>query len=87
VSKFHSWGGDGIAHSSVAPFHGSAGAVLGFAMLLRYGFGEEAAAVAVESAVSRCLAAGVRTRDIATAGEKSIGTREFGRSVLDHLSL
>src|SRR5687768_17609522 len=26
LSKFHSGGGDGIAHSSVAPFQGSAGA-------------------------------------------------------------
>jgi 3-isopropylmalate dehydrogenase len=81
------------------PIHGSApdiagrnlanpcGAILSAAMLLRYALGEETAAAAVESAVARCLAAGVRTGDIATAGETSVGTREFGRAVLDHLSL
>src|SRR5688572_1242838 len=38
-SKFHSGGGDGMAHSSVAPFQGSAGALRGLrqvrAMLMR----------------------------------------------------
>jgi 3-isopropylmalate dehydrogenase len=81
------------------PIHGSApdiagrdlanpcGAILSAAMLLRYAFGQEPAAAAVENAVARTLAAGVRTRDIATPGEKSVGTQEFGRAVLEHLSL
>ena len=46
-----------------------------------------AAATAVENAVARCLAAGLRTRDIAARGERHVGTREFGRAVLEELSL
>ncbi len=34
VSKFHSGGGDGIAHSSVAPFQGSATAFRGLREVL-----------------------------------------------------
>jgi 3-isopropylmalate dehydrogenase len=81
------------------PIHGSApdiagrdlanpcGAILSAAMLLRYALGAQDAANAVERAVTSCLTAGVRTRDIAARGEASVGTRAFGRAVVEHLTL
>jgi 3-isopropylmalate dehydrogenase len=79
------------------PIHGSApdiagqgianpaGAILSAALLLRYSLKAPAAAQAIESAVARALAAGVRTRDIAARGEASVGTKVFGDAVLSHL--
>jgi 3-isopropylmalate dehydrogenase len=81
------------------PIHGSApdiagrdlanpcGAILSVAMLLRHALSEPSAADAVERAVASCLAAGVRTRDIAARGEPGVGTSAFGRAVVDHLTL
>jgi 3-isopropylmalate dehydrogenase len=89
------------------PIHGSApdiagedianplAAILSAALMLRYSFGLEKEAAAIEDAVSSVLDAGLRTRDIATrsaadrnAGtgpEKIVGTREMGRAVLKAL--
>jgi 3-isopropylmalate dehydrogenase len=81
------------------PIHGSApdiagqdianplAAILSAAMLLRYSFGLEKEAAAVEAAVNTVLDSGLRTRDIAGrsgAGdrEKIVGTREMGKAVL-----
>jgi 3-isopropylmalate dehydrogenase len=82
------------------PIHGSApdiagqdvanpcGAILSIALLLRHSLGLEDAAVAVESAVSRTLEAGLRTRDLAGTGSGTpAGTRAFGDAVLSHLSV
>jgi 3-isopropylmalate dehydrogenase len=81
------------------PIHGSApdiagrgianpcGAILSAALLLRHSLDAPKAAAAVEDAVARCLAAGLRTRDIAALGEAHVGTREFGQAVLKELSL
>ena len=75
------------------PVHGSApdiagtgvanplGAVASAAMLLRYGLGLAEAGAVVEQAVTAALAAGVRTPDIARAGEPVLGTREVGETI------
>ena len=75
------------------PVHGSAPDIAGtgaanplamfgsVAMMLRYGLGREADAAAVESAVERALAAGLRTRDL--GGDAT--TAEATRAVLANL--
>jgi 3-isopropylmalate dehydrogenase len=75
------------------PVHGSAPDIAGTgaanplamflsaALMLRHGFGWEEQAAAVESAVDRALAEGLRTRDL--GGEA--GTREATQAVLSHL--
>ncbi|MDR3334328.1 MAG: 3-isopropylmalate dehydrogenase [Treponema sp.] len=83
------------------PIHGSApdiagqdranplATILSAAMMLRYSFGLEKEAHAVESAVSAVLDAGLRTQDIArrTPGsEKIVGTKAMGVAVLKELS-
>jgi 3-isopropylmalate dehydrogenase len=83
------------------PIHGSApdiagkdlanplAAILSGAMMLRYSFGLETEAAALEAAVSRTLDQGLRTPDIAGRGgnenEKIVGTREMGAAVLKAL--
>lgn len=83
------------------PIHGSApdiagqdianplATILSAAMLLRYSFGLEKEAQAIEQAVSDTLDAGYRTRDIASrkgaANEKIVGTKEMGKAVLTAL--
>jgi 3-isopropylmalate dehydrogenase len=75
------------------PVHGSApdiagkgianplGAILSVAMLLRHSFKLESEAAEVESAVTRTLAAGHRTRDLARAGQPTLSTQEMGSRV------
>jgi 3-isopropylmalate dehydrogenase len=75
------------------PVHGSAPDIAGTgaanplamflsaALMLRHGFGSEAQAAAVESAVDRALAEGLRTRDL--GGEAT--TADATRAVLQHL--
>jgi 3-isopropylmalate dehydrogenase len=53
-------------------------AVLSAAMLLRYSLNMGPEADRVEAAVRRALEQGYRTRDIAAAGDKVLGTREMG---------
>jgi 3-isopropylmalate dehydrogenase len=79
------------------PVHGSApdiagrgvanplGAILSAAMMLRYSFDLDAEAASIEAAVEKTLAAGHRTRDLASAGGPSLGTTEMGRRVIEHL--
>jgi 3-isopropylmalate dehydrogenase len=81
------------------PIHGSApdiagkgvanplATILSVAMLLRYSLKRGDLADRVERAVQRVLAKGLRTGDIAAAGEKKIGTREMGDAVVKELSL
>ncbi|MEZ5648924.1 MAG: 3-isopropylmalate dehydrogenase [Burkholderiaceae bacterium] len=76
------------------PIHGSAPDIAGqdkanplatflsLSMLMRYSLGETGAADAIEAAVRRVLADGLRTGDIARAGEAVIGTRAMGDAVL-----
>lgn len=79
------------------PIHGSApdiagqgianplATILSAAMLLRSSLGLVEEANAVEEAVSRVLADGARTADIARRGEEAIGTREMGGQVISVL--
>ncbi|RMH57585.1 MAG: 3-isopropylmalate dehydrogenase [Candidatus Hydrogenedentota bacterium] len=58
--------------------------ILSGALMLRYSFGEESAARAIEEAVSRVIKKGCRTSDIAAAG-KAISTREMGEEILNEV--
>lgn len=79
------------------PIHGSApdiagkdmanplATILSAAMMLRYTFDEEAAAVRIESAVKKVLAGGYRTPDIYEPGTKKVGTAAMGDAVLANI--
>ncbi len=89
------------------PIHGSApdiagkdianplATILSAAMMLRYSFGLEKEAVAIETAVNNVLDQGLRTGDIASrsnancaassGGEKIVGTKAMGEAVLKAL--
>ena len=76
------------------PIHGSApdiagqdkanpiATILSAAMMLRYSFGREEEAAAIETAVTKVLEAGCRTGDIMSAGMKLVGTKEMGELIL-----
>lgn len=80
------------------PIHGSApdiagkgianpiATILSAAMMLRHAFGLCKEADAVERAVSRSLAAGCRTRDIAMDGAAPISTSEMGDAIAGFLA-
>jgi 3-isopropylmalate dehydrogenase len=75
------------------PIHGSApdiagqdkanpcATILSAAMLLRLSLGLEAEAACIEAAVTQVLQDGLRTRDIAKAGESVVGTAAMGDAV------
>jgi 3-isopropylmalate dehydrogenase len=75
------------------PIHGSApdiagqdkanplATILSVAMMFRYTFARADVADRIERAVRAVLAKGLRTGDIAMAGEKTIGTRAMGEAV------
>jgi len=79
------------------PVHGSApdiagqgvanplATILSVAMMLRYTFGENEMADKIENAVKRVLASGLRTADLARAGESPVSTSEMGQAVLHEL--
>jgi 3-isopropylmalate dehydrogenase len=85
--------GDGSGPGLFEPVHGSAPDIAGtgtanpramllsVALMLRHGLGREAEAAAVESAVDRALAEGLRTPDLGGAA----GTAEATQAVLRHL--
>ena len=56
--------------------------ILSAAMMLRYSFGDEAAAVRIENAVRKVLAQGYRTGDIFEPGTTRVGTKQMGDAVL-----
>ena len=83
------------------PIHGSApdiagkdlanpiGAILAAAMMLRYSFDMDQEAACIESAVSKTLDGGYRTRDILPAGAcgcTAVGCREMGALIVQHLT-
>jgi 3-isopropylmalate dehydrogenase len=80
------------------PIHGSApdiagrgvanplGTILSVAMLLRHSLGLEEEAGAVEAAVARVLADGLRTADLVGVGERAAGTEEVGGAVAEALA-
>lgn len=55
--------------------------ILSAAMMLRYSFGLEEAASAIENAVAATLEKGILTADLATAGAKSVSTAEMGDAI------
>lgn len=59
--------------------------ILSAAMLLRFSFQEEAAAQAIEQAVTTILTEGYRTADIADDGMKSIGCLQMAQLIADRL--
>jgi 3-isopropylmalate dehydrogenase len=56
--------------------------ILSAAMMLRYTLQQADAADRIESAVSSVLESGLRTGDIASAGMRTVGTREMGDAVV-----
>ncbi len=76
------------------PIHGSApdiagknvanplATILSASMMMRYTLGEAALADRLDGAVARVLEQGLRTADIATAGCRTVGTREMGAAVI-----
>ena len=80
------------------PIHGSApdiagqdkanplATILSLAMMFRHSFGRADVAARIEAAVRKVLAQGLRTRDIASPGERAVGTRAIGDGVLAALS-
>jgi 3-isopropylmalate dehydrogenase len=79
------------------PIHGSApdiagqdkanpiATILSTAMMLRYSLDQAVSADLIENAVRRVLEKGHRTGDIASAGEKAVGTREMGRLITEEI--
>jgi 3-isopropylmalate dehydrogenase len=79
------------------PVHGSAPDITGkgianpiamiasFAMALRYSFGLGDWATKIETAIANVLGQGLRTKDIAAAGEATISTGEMGSAILSEL--
>ena len=56
--------------------------ILSAAMMLRYSLQQPDAADRIESAVTSVLESGLRTVDIASAGMRTVGTREMGDAVV-----
>ena len=88
---------DGTRKALYEPVHGSApdiagkgvanplGAILSFGECLHHTFGSPQDARLLERAVEAAVGAGVRTTDIALAGEKPVTTAEMGKRVLQEL--
>jgi len=79
------------------PIHGSApdiagqdkanpiATILSAAMMLKYTFGHEEEATAIENAVTAALETGARTGDIMSKGMRLVGTKEMGKLVAECL--
>ena len=88
----------GTRRALYEPVHGSAPDIAGrglanpvamigsLAMCLRTSFGLLDAADLVEGAITRALAAGNRTKDIAGPGANALGTAEMGDAILRELA-
>ncbi len=80
------------------PIHGSApdiagkdianpvGTILSAAMMLKYSFGMDREAQAIEDAVSKYLDDGYRTADIMSEGKRKVGCSECGSIILEKLN-
>ena len=80
------------------PIHGSApdiagkgianplATILSLALLLRYSLGEDRAAGEIDNAVAAVLTAGLRTGDIASTGEATVGSRAMTDAVIAQLN-
>jgi 3-isopropylmalate dehydrogenase len=90
-------GGEGRHRALYEPIHGSApdiagkgianpcGAILSFAMCLRHTFLRPDEAAFLETAVTRAIAGGARTPDIALPGQPPLTTAEMGDRILSEL--
>jgi 3-isopropylmalate dehydrogenase len=88
---------DGRRNALYEPVHGSApdiagkgianplGAILSFALALRWSLGQPRDADLLEKAVERALETGARTSDVWTAGTRRVSTGEMGGAVLKAL--
>jgi 3-isopropylmalate dehydrogenase len=56
--------------------------ILSGALMLRYSFGENAAAAAIEAAVEATLASGARTADLVRPGETPLTTVQMGQQII-----
>ena len=80
------------------PIHGSApdiagqnkanpiAAILTAALMLRYSFGLQQEADAIETAVEHVIEEGFRTEDIREEGKKVLGTREMGQLIAERIA-
>ncbi len=59
--------------------------ILSAALMLRYSFGEEAAARAIESAVRAAIDEGYRTGDIFAGEGRKVGTAEMGAAITERV--
>lgn len=86
--------GGAMTFGMYEPIHGSAprragqnlanpmATILSCAMMLRYSFGLESEATAIERAIDDVLERGYRTYDIAEEGKTEVGTREMGQLIV-----
>jgi 3-isopropylmalate dehydrogenase len=91
-------GHDGRRKALYEPIHGSApdiagkslanpcGAILSFALCLRYTLDRVDDAKLLEDAVDRVIGHGVRTADIAPKGSKAVSTQQMGDAILAELN-
>ena len=59
--------------------------ILSAAMMLRYSFGLQKEASAIEKAIEEVLNEGFRTADLYTSGTKKIGTKEMGTEIANRI--
>ena len=59
--------------------------ILSAAMMLRYSFGQDEAARAIEKAVAATLASGILTADIAVDKTRAVGTAALGDAITGHI--
>ena len=59
---------------------------MSLSMMLKYSLNQPALALKIDSAVDSVLAQGLRTADIAVAGESSIGTIEITDAIISALA-
>jgi 3-isopropylmalate dehydrogenase len=59
--------------------------ILSAAMMLKFSFGNEAAASAIEQAVAEVLANGIHTRDIAAKKDAAVSTAAMGDAIVSRI--
>src|SRR3546814_8075524 len=91
--RISDWSSD-VCSSDLEPIHGSApdiagqnkanpiATILSVGMMFKYSFDRGDIADRIDAAVKQVLNDGVRTGDIAQAGEAAIGTREMGNAIV-----
>jgi 3-isopropylmalate dehydrogenase len=56
-------------------------------MMLKYSFGQDQAAMAIENAVADVLSSGIHTRDIALDKNLAIGTSQMGDAIAGRIAV